>query len=107
MYYVTVPNFSNPLQERLCMSTKTSVASVSGMRSYLNRIARNRKSNIVTADDAHRYLDSVGVSPRNVTGRLRFINSVLRTPNFYQAGMVKSTRVAARGRSITQWKLER
>ena len=72
------------------------------MRTYLTGLARRRNSGTVTADDAHTYLDRQGVKSQPTT-RLRFINSVLRQPTFFQAGTVASSRPAARGRSITEW----
>jgi hypothetical protein len=75
---------------------------VSGMRSYLNRLARNRVSETVSADDAHTYLDRNRVST-SPTVRLRFINSVLRTPQFSYAGVTTSSRPVAKGRTITLW----
>jgi hypothetical protein len=72
------------------------------MRTYLTSLARRRNSGTVTADDAHTYLDRQGVKSQPTT-RLRFINSVLRQPMFFQAGTVASSRPAARGRAITEW----
>ena len=75
---------------------------VSGMRSYLTGLSRRRSSGTVTADDAHNYLDRNGVAS-SPTVRLRFINSVLRTPQFSYAGVTNSTRPVAKGRAITMW----
>lgn len=76
---------------------------VSGLRSWLRSLARKRVSGTVTADDVHRYLDRDGVRPKQVRTRLRFINSVLRSPNFQYVGETRSTRPAARGRMISEW----
>lgn len=73
------------------------------MRSWLYSLARRRSSQTVTADDVHTYLDRQGVRPRQVRTRLRFINSVLREPNFAYAGQTASTRPAAKGRAIWQY----
>jgi hypothetical protein len=75
---------------------------VSGMRSYLNRLARGRTSGTVSADDAHTFLDRNGVS-ESPRVRLRFINSVLRTPQYSYAGVTTSTRPVAKGRTINLW----
>lgn len=83
-------------------STEQFEQMVTRMRSWLTGLARRRSSGVVTADDVHAYLDRQGVPARTQT-RLRFINSVLREPNFYSAGMTQSTRPAAKGRSITEW----
>jgi hypothetical protein len=73
------------------------------MRSWLNKLVRRRSTGVVTADDAHTYLDREGVRPQQVRTRLSFINSVLREPNFEYAGETPSSRPAARGRMITEW----
>jgi len=75
----------------------------SKMRTWLARLARGRASGVVTADDVHTFLDREGVQPKQVRTRLRFINSVLREPNFFRSSTVASTRPAAKGRSITAW----
>lgn len=65
----------------------------------------NRRSfpnDIVTADDAEKYLDTLGVS-RDVRTRLSLINSVLRSPNFTAVGERYSTRSKAKRRAITEW----
>lgn len=73
------------------------------MRSWLYSLARRRASQTVTADDVHTYLDRQGIRPRQVRTRLRYINTVLREPNFEYAGQVASQRPAAKGRAIWQW----
>lgn len=73
------------------------------MRSWLYSIARKRVSGIVTADDAHTYLDRQGIRPTQFLTRLSFINSVLRNSNFEYAGMTPSKRPVAKGRVITEW----
>lgn len=76
---------------------------VAKLRTWLSALARRRTSRMVTADDAHTYLDRQGVKPDQYRTRLRFINSVLRNPNFQQAGTSRSTRPVARGRTISNW----
>lgn len=76
---------------------------VNGMRTWLYNIARKRASRIVTADDAHRYLDRQGFRKNEVYTRLSFINSVLREGNFDVIGRMPSTRPAARRRLINAW----
>lgn len=73
------------------------------MRSWLSGLARRRSTGTVTADDVHTYLDREGVQPQQVRTRLRFINSVLREPNFEVTGATPSSRPAARGRMISEW----
>lgn len=77
----------------------------SRMRSWLTSLARKRNSRTVTADDAHTYLDRQGVQPQQVRTRLRFINSVLREPNFAYAGRTTSSRPAAKRRMISEWSI--
>lgn len=76
---------------------------VNGMRTWLYDIARKRTSRIVTADDAHRYLDRQGFRKNEVYTRLSFINSVLREGNFRCVGMMPSERPVARRRLINAW----
>lgn len=76
---------------------------VRGMRSWLNSIARRRMNGVVTADDAHVYLDRQGFRKYEVFTRLSLINSVLRGGNFTPTGMTPSTRPVARRRMITEW----
>lgn len=76
------------------------------MYSYLSSLSRKRSNGVVTADDAHRYLDRAGVPSRQIRTRLRYINSVLRTPNFSSVGSTRSSRPVARGRTITEWSAE-
>jgi len=73
------------------------------MENWLASLSRRRSTGIVTADDAHTYLDREGVRPQQVRTRLSFINSVLREPNFECAGMTNSVRPAAKGRVISEW----
>lgn len=75
------------------------------MRSWLTSLARKRNSGTVTADDAHTYLDRQGIQPQQIRTRLRFINSVLREPNFEYAGRTSSSRPAAKGRMISEWSI--
>lgn len=72
------------------------------MRTWLMNLARKRSSGVVTADDAHTYLDRQGVQAQPRT-RLRYINTVLREPTFAYEGQTRSTRPRAKGRMITEW----
>lgn len=73
------------------------------MTSYLRSLANRRKNGVVTADDAHTYLNRNGISTQFRT-RLSFINSVLRSPMFETTGNTKpSSRPAAKGRAISVW----
>lgn len=97
---------NNTTPRRFTVKTYTNeeyTRTASRMKSWLYSIARKRNSGTVTADDAHRYLDREGVRPQQIRTRLSFINSVLREPNFEYAGMTRSARPAARGRSISEW----
>lgn len=76
----------------------------SRMRSWLSSLARRRSNRTVTADDVHTYLDRQGVRSQ-VRTRLSYINSVLREPNFECTGTTRSSRPAAKGRTIGQWTL--
>jgi len=76
---------------------------VAKLRTYLRGIARKRSAGIVTADDAHNFLDREGVRPQQVRTRLAFINAALRSPEFEVIGMSPSQRPAARGRMISEW----
>jgi hypothetical protein len=78
-------------------------STVSKLRTYLRSVARKRASRIVTADDAHNFLDRQGIRPQQVRTRLAFINAVLRNPQFEAIGMSPSMRPAARGRMISEW----
>ena len=75
----------------------------SGLQTYLRGLSRRRNNNVVTADDAHTYLDRKGVRSKQVRTRLAYINSVLRVPEFVNVGNRSSIRPAARYRSITEW----
>ena len=74
-----------------------------GLNSYLRGLAKRRKNNSVTADDAHRYLDRQGVTASYE--RLGHINSVLNNQNtrISASGTVISERPVAKGRAITRW----
>lgn len=76
---------------------------VKKLRSWLSGLAKRRSSGRVSADDVHSYLDKQGIKTAQVNTRLSFINTVLREPMFYCAGVKKSSRPAAKGRSITEW----
>jgi hypothetical protein len=78
-------------------------ATANKMRSWLYSIARKRVNGVVTADDAHTYLDRQGIRPTQFLTRLSFINSVLRSSNFVYAGETQSKRPVAKGRVITEW----
>ena len=75
---------------------------VTGLRTYLRSLSMKRNNTVVTADDAHNYLNRKGVSTRNINGRLSLINSALST-GFEPVGSTPSTRAAAKGRAITEW----
>jgi hypothetical protein len=87
------------------MKKITSATTISGttLRSWLRDIARKRKMRTVTADDAHKFFDRIGIDENSVDVRLSYINSVLREPDFTPIGSVPSKRPRARGRHITQW----
>lgn len=74
--------------------------------SHLRRLARNRRSRIVTADDVQNFLDR-----NNFRGsqneRLSITRQVLNKTNFVAIPQVgfRSTRPQARGRTITPWTL--
>ena len=76
---------------------------VRGMRSWLNTLVRRRANRMVTADDAHTYLDRQGFRKNEVFTRLSFINTVLRDGNFDVIGRVPSERPVARRRLINAW----
>jgi threonyl-tRNA synthetase len=76
---------------------------VRGMRSWLYSLIRRRNSAMITADDAHTYLDRSGFRKNEVYTRLSLINSVLRDTNFDVVGQVPSMRPAARRRLINGW----
>lgn len=83
--------------------TDTTPVSAKVLRSWLRDIGRKRKTRTVTADDAHRFFDRVGIHENSVDVRLSYINSVLREPDFTPVGSTPSTRPRARKRHITQW----
>jgi predicted Zn-dependent protease len=70
---------------------------------YLRSLANRRSTGTVSADDVHNYLTRDGVREQQVRTRLSFINSVFGSGMFEQAGMTRSTRPQAKGRSITAW----
>lgn len=78
-------------------------STVRGMRSWLYSLVRRRASGMVTADDAHTYLDRAGIRKNQIFTRLSFINTVLREGNFDVAGRVPSNRPVARRRLINAW----
>ena len=73
------------------------------MVSYLRSLANRRSSGVVTADDAHVFLNRMGVRQRQVRTRLSYINAAFGSGMFEQAGTTYSTRPAAKGRSISTW----
>ena len=73
------------------------------MVSYLRSLANRRSSGVVTADDAHVFLNRVGVRQRQVYTRLSYINSAFGSGMFEQSGMTYSTRPAAKGRAISTY----
>jgi hypothetical protein len=84
-------------------STEDFTRTVNKLRTYLRGLARKRSAGIVTADDAHNFLDREGIRPQQVRTRLAFINAALRQPNFEVIGMSPSMRPSARGRMISEW----
>jgi hypothetical protein len=86
-------------------STEEYNRTVNKLRTYLRSLARKRAAGIVTADDAHTFLDREGVRPQQVRTRLAFINAALRQPTFEVIGMSPSMRSAARGRMISEWSI--
>lgn len=85
------------------MTSEKYERTVRGMRNWLNSLARRRGSGLVSADDAHTYLDRQGIRKNEVFTRLSFINSVLREGNFECVGQWPSDRPAARRRLINAW----
>jgi hypothetical protein len=77
---------------------------VNGLSTYLRSLSRKRSNNVISADDAHTFLDRQGWS-RKPAQRLSVINAVLREPMFESVGSMPSSREAARGRAITQWEV--
>lgn len=77
---------------------------VEGLRSYLRNLSKRRSDRVVTADDAHQYLNRRGISERRYYVRMSYINSVLRRPDFRPSGRRTSQREAARYRRITAWR---
>jgi predicted Zn-dependent protease len=73
------------------------------MISYLRSLANRRSSGVVTADDAHTFLTREGVNVGQIRTRLSFINSVFSGEMFEYAGTTRSSRPAARGRSISTY----
>ncbi len=86
------------------MNKKPALSTTQKLHNYLFKLSLKRTfpNDVVTADDAHKYLDTLGV-PKNVRTRLSFINSVLREPNFAPVGTKYSLRSKAKGRAITEW----
>ena len=86
----------------MSMSNNAREKMVTSLRSYLRSLASRRNNGIVTADDAHNYLNRTNVSPRKVRTRLSLINSAF-SGDFYAVGSTPSSREAAKGRQITEW----
>lgn len=86
------------------MNSTTTEKTVAKATSYLRSLAKKRTSSIVTADDVQSFLSKAGFKG-NTNKRLSVIRSVLRGPTFYAIGNTRSTREAARSRTITAWKL--
>lgn len=78
---------------------------VSGVRSYLRKLANRRIAGTVTADDAHRYMNQYESLNGKIRTRLAITNSAFLGGNFESVGMVPSTRPEARSRQITEWSL--
>jgi hypothetical protein len=72
------------------------------MVSYLRSLASRRSSGVVTADDAHAFLNREGVR-RTVSTRLSYINTAFGSGMFEQTGMTYSSRPQAKGRAISTW----
>lgn len=85
------------------MSTTESTTIRRRLQTYLRSLSRSRTSGVVTAEDAHRWLQKNGVRTRNVSTLLSYINSTLRSPNFMPVGFRNSSRPASRGRRIRTW----
>lgn len=74
-----------------------------GLRSYLRNLAKRRSNRIVTADDAHTFLNGRGIRQNQSLVRLAYVNSTLRSPEFVTVGETASSRPAARSRRISTW----
>lgn len=72
------------------------------MVSYLRSLASRRSSGVVTADDAHAFLNREGIRG-NVSTRLSYINTAFGSGMFEQTGMTYSSRPQAKGRAISMW----
>lgn len=71
------------------------------LEGYLRGLSKSRKSRVVSADDANRFLDRM-----NVEGdRRRYINSVFHptNDNFEPVGTITSARPEAKGTRIRTW----
>lgn len=86
------------------MSRKQDV--VSEVTTYLRRVGGRRTSKVVTADDVQNYLDNKSFRGSR-DERLSVIRSVLQEPQFTPSGYTRSTREAARGRMIREWRVSR
>lgn len=86
----------------MAMSNKQREQTVSNLRGYLRSLSNRRSSGTVTADDAQAYLTKKGIREQMVRTRLSFINSAFSN-GFAAVGEQASTRLAAKGRYITQW----
>lgn len=85
------------------MSSTKKLEVRTALQKYMKRLASRR---VVTADDAHAFLDRNGVRKTAVRERLSYINGALTSPTFESTGDVRpSTRPAARGRLISEWSL--
>lgn len=73
--------------------------------SYMRKLARDRSTHIVTADDVQNFLNRNAYS-NNVNERMSVVRSVLSEANQFRiAGTTQSTRQPARGRRIAAWTL--
>jgi len=80
-------------------------AIISNVRSHLRRLAKSRKTRMVTADDVHTYLDKQN-KRWNTNARLSVIQSAFSAPEFRAAGETASQREAARYRKITEYRVK-
>lgn len=85
------------------MAVNSNDKMVSSLRTHLRNLANRRSNGVVSADDAHVFLTKRGISSTNSSQRLSLINSAFMGGNFTRSGQMRSTRPAAKGRTITEW----
>lgn len=86
------------------MTTRSNTTTTrKNLRAYLRRLSRRRKSSVVTADDAERFLANNGNFSRREA--VSHINSIFNTNSneVVAVGSTPSARPEARGRMITEW----